>query len=348
VNCFGKFGAPPRRALLQLTAVCVLVTASVPALAQSAPSEEAVAEQRRLDAKTKYEQGVEAYRQGRYTEAVEQFLAADRLAPSAPLSFNIAKAYEKLRDTAGALRWYRDYLRRDPQAKNATEVGMLVKSLAKTLSEKGVQQVTVISTPVGATVLVDDRPVGVTPWTGQLPPGKHQVLLNLRGYADAQREVDLPVDAPLDVSVRLEEAKTATPSPAANGGTTTIIQNVAPTESPKERKGLGPWPWISFGVGGAALGGALVFELMRRSAESDAKDDPTQVGFSDSYDAMERNQTVSRVLLGVGGAFVVAGGVMLAIDLSSRSKTGSSGNDVSIAFGTTPAGGGAVQARGRF
>ena len=73
-------------------------------------------EQRRSLAKSKYQQGAEAYAAGHFKDAVDLFLAADQLANSATLSFNIARAYEKLHDDAGALRWYRDYLRRSPNA----------------------------------------------------------------------------------------------------------------------------------------------------------------------------------------------------------------------------------------
>jgi hypothetical protein len=62
---------------------------------EDAPSEQAQADARRADAKDRYEQGVEAYSAGRFKDAVDHFLAADKLSPSAPLSFNIARAYEK-------------------------------------------------------------------------------------------------------------------------------------------------------------------------------------------------------------------------------------------------------------
>ena len=50
----------------------------------------------------------------RYAQAIEHFLAADALVPSAALSFNVAKAYEKLGESAKALRYYRDFARRSP------------------------------------------------------------------------------------------------------------------------------------------------------------------------------------------------------------------------------------------
>src|SRR6187402_1513335 len=117
-------------ALLTVTLVMPL-----PALAQS-NSSEAVVEARRGQAKLSFQRGAELYRAGHYEAAVKSFLEADRLAPSPALSFNIARAYERLDDASGALRWYRDYLRRSPAAKNAPEVRARVAELAAQLARR--------------------------------------------------------------------------------------------------------------------------------------------------------------------------------------------------------------------
>jgi hypothetical protein len=118
-----------------------------------------------------------------------------------------------------------------------------------------------------------------------------------------------------------------------------------PTQPPAEsgRGGLGIWPWVVTGAGVVALGGALTFELLRASAEQDAKDDPTQVGYKDHLDKMESRRTTARVLAGVGGALVVTGGVMLTLDLLGHKHRESA----SLYLAPTP--GGAVTAlRGSF
>jgi tetratricopeptide (TPR) repeat protein len=296
------------------------------ARAQEAPSDEAAVEQRRLEAKSKYQSGVEAYERKRYKDAVDLFLAADRLAPSAPLSFNIARAYERLGDDSSALRWYRDYLRRNPAAANAEDVRQIVVKLAGALAKKGVQQLSISSTPPSATVTVDEQPVGVTPWTGDLPPGKHHVLLTARGYADTERDLELSALEPADLSVRLEPASSIaapTPGPVSEAAQPPAAAPLAPAQppppvAPPESSGLGIWPWVTLGAGAVALGGSLTFELMRRSAESDAKEDPTQLGFQAALDKVESRKTTARVLLGVGGALVVTGGVLLVLDTTSK------------------------------
>lgn len=276
------------------------------------PSEEASMEERRAFAKGKYQEGASAYSAGRFKDAVDLFLAADRLAPSAPLSFNIARAYEKLGDDAGTLRWYRDYLRRSPNAPNAAEVQGQIAALALSLQKKGVQQLTILSSPAGATVTIDDQPLGVTPWTSELAPGQHHLLLSLRDYADVERDLTLLPDQPFEQTLRLEQRKESVT--AAAGGPQN--QSGAPASPAPVHAGkkLGVVPWVALGAGAASLGLALSFELLRRSAESKAKKDTVQLDYRDDLSLEQSRQTTARIFAGVGSVLVAAGGLMLLFD----------------------------------
>ena len=315
-----------RRPLAWLCALSVAaVSVASPSHARAdAPSDEAAMEQRRAAAKSKYQQGAEAYSAGRFKDAVDLFLAADQLSPSAPLSFNIARAYEKLGDDSGALRWYRDYLRRNPDASNAATVRPLITALAESLRKKGVQQLTVLSSPAGATVLVDDRPLGVTPWTGELPPGEHRLLLSLRGYSDVEQSVSLAADQPLDTNVRLEQLAPASvqvvaPPPIAPPPAAPV------SDATSHGKKLGVLPWVTLAAGTAALGGALTFEILRRSAENDAKAADNQREYYEHLQTEQSRQTAARVFLGTGGALLLAGGLMLLFDKDASSRPVSAG-----------------------
>ncbi len=282
--------------------------------------------QRREEAAKRYDLGVHAYQEARYKDAIDLFLEADKLAPSSALSFNIARAYEKIKDSSNALSWYRDYLRREPNAEDKDAVNALIQQYEAALQEKGVQQVTVRSEPETATVRVDGRPVGVTPWTGDLPPGKHSVALTLRGYADSERDIELAADEAKDVSIRLVPATEPAPVPAAPlagpKGTKTTGRATAPgdTGAPKEPEGVGVLTYVVLGAGVATLGTAGGFELLRRSSEKDAENATTQIEYSDALDQMEQRQTIARVALGVGGALTLAGGVLLVLDLTDGSS----------------------------
>lgn len=289
--------------------------------APSSPSNEADAEQRRVQAKTKYEQGAEAYTAGNFGVAVESFLAADRLAPSAPLSFNIARAQEKLGNVAGALRWYRDYLRRSPSARNAAAVRASIASLSASLAKSGLQQLTVLSNPEGTRVEIDNLPAVTTPWTGELAPGRHHLTFSRAGYLDTQRDIDLSAAEPSDVAVQLQqEARVATDGVSSGANPS----SARPAKDAPHGRRLGVLPWVTLGVGAAALGGALAFELSRRSAEDDANH-ASQVDYQAQLDREQSRQTAARVFLGVGGAFVAAGGVMLLFNAKPQAHLAGAG-----------------------
>lgn len=282
---------------------------------------------KRAEGKARYERGAEAYSAGRFKDAIELFLQADALAPSAALSFNIARACEKIGDDASSLQWYRDFRRRAPEAKNGAEVDERIHALELILAKKGVQQLTVLSRPLGATVIVDEQPVGVTPFTGQLPPGSHRVVLSLRGYSDSEQRLELPADRAqlLDVPLVPGGKASAPPpdsesAPAAGAAPASGVAAGAPAAAPKGSSGpkFGILPWIGLGAGAAVLGGSLGFELSRRSAEKDAQQDETQLGYKEKLDREQSRQTVARVLAGVGGALVVTGGALLVIQLTSK------------------------------
>lgn len=190
-------------------AVSLMLGLPLPALAQNAGTapDPTTEDGKRAEGRARYERGAEAYSTGRYKDAIDLFLQADALAPSAALSFNIARAYEKISDDASTLQWYRDFRRRAPDAKNGPEVDARIHALEGVLAKKGVQQLTVMSSPYGATVVIDDQPVGVTPYTGQLPPGTHKVVLSLRGYADSEQQVQLAADHAQDLQVPLVPAR---------------------------------------------------------------------------------------------------------------------------------------------
>ncbi|HVY30614.1 MAG TPA: PEGA domain-containing protein [Polyangiaceae bacterium] len=309
-----------------------MLSVPLPALAQNAGNapDPTTEEGKRAEGKARYERGVEAYSAGRYKDAIDLFLQADSLAPSAALSFNIARAYEKISDDASTLQWYRDFRRRAPDAKNGPEVDEHIHQLELVLAKKGVQQLTVLSTPFGATVVVDEQPVGVTPYTGQLAPGAHKVSLRLRGYADSEHRVELAADRAQDLVVPLVPARERPATPGAGGeepassgeGARTATGGAVPP--PPDHAASGPrfgiWPYVGLGAGALALGGALGFEMARRSAENAAKDDDTQIGYSEQLDKEKSRQTAARVFAAVGGVLVVAAGTLLVIDLTTHPK----------------------------
>jgi tetratricopeptide (TPR) repeat protein len=314
------------------------------ARAESAPSADVQDE-----ARARLREGVKAYEAKRYKDAVDAFLAANRLVPNPGLSFNTAKAYEKLGDAAGALSFFRDYLRRAPEASDRGEVERKIKKLEQRLQTKKLMQVSILSSPEGGTVVLNGQPVGVTPWTGEIAPGEHSFKIKLEGYRDHEQTFQLPRDHALDVKAELEVAPPeSAPAPQPEQP---VATSSAPAQEPLERPG--PLPdgrvsvptWIAIGVGGAALGTALGFELARRSAESDAEDASTQLDAKDHFETMESRRDMARILAGVGGAALITGAVLLYFDLGPKREHAAAFRGPKVQVGCVPGG---LVARGRF
>ncbi len=263
-------------------------------------------------AQTQYERGVQAYRQRSFEDAIERFLAADKLAPRPALAYNVARAYEKLQEPARALQYYREYLRRGADASNRDEVERRVAELQADIVEQGLQQVTIRSKPEGAKVFIDETLRGTTPWTSELSLGKHELRLEHPGHDSAR--VPLTLDSrraqDLDLALAPADGAGAVPESTRAGGETG--DNSEATQA--GASGLQPWPWVAVGAGGAALATAGVFELLRRDAESDAESARYQPEYYEHRDRMSSRQSTARVLLGVSAVLVVSGGVLALID----------------------------------
>ncbi len=288
-----------------------------PAEARDQATAEAENEEALAGAREAYGQAVQAYEQQRYKDAIDLFTKANELSPNPAFSFNIGIAYEDMGDSALALKHYREYVRLAPRASDRDDVDRRIQRLEQKLQEKGVQQVTVLSTPEGATVTIDERAVGVTPWTGEIAPGHHKLKLYLQGYQDALRDFDQPPSRAIDVPVTLLEGTTPAPSsttPEANAGTGLDGFDDAPRRS---TPGVEATTWIVLGAGIASLGAAGTFELLRSDAEKKAKTEPIQVKAKPLIDQAEEHQLMATIFVAVGGALTVTGTVLMVADLSA-------------------------------
>ena len=238
------------------------------AVPTSAPERPATAANHRERAKLLYEQGVEAYESGLYELAISYFSAADRLAPSAALSFNVARAYERLAEPARAAESYRAYLRREPAGQKQAVARARIAELESQLGRAGT-----VATPAPAVSNGEARGDRVS---GELP---------------LKSDDELPILARSDGPSQRERV---------------------------DRPGIGIWPAMAFGAGGAALITAGVFEWLRRDAEDEVKQEQrnpdSQVELFARMETVESRQTAAQISLGVGAALLLTGGVMLLID----------------------------------
>lgn len=135
------------------------------------------------EAQLQYELGSELYKQGRYIEAIERFIASNRLAPNPNVVLNVAQTYAFLRRPAEAYNWYSTYLAFEltPEQRSAAE-----GARAALLPEVAVLDVT--TDPPRAELFVDRLElgsVGVSPRQIAVDAGNHRLVARVAGYHDA-------------------------------------------------------------------------------------------------------------------------------------------------------------------
>lgn len=269
--------------------VLVLTLFAVPALCAPSPG----ADKETAAAKAHYAEGVHAYREGHYREAIQDFQAAYSAKPSGLLFFNIAQCYEKLGDLPNALRSYRDYLREVPKAPDRKTVLAAMHSIELRLAERGVQQLLVRSVPAGAQVQIDATPRGVTPLEVELAPGAHHLTLALSGYVTHERDFTVEPDRSmqLDLTLELAPRPDATaiaerplsppplPPPADSGSAAEPPVHSLPPAATTVQTQRGTTPWFKsralelglLGTGGVALAGAIGFGIAAQKASHDLR-----------------------------------------------------------------------------
>ncbi|RYZ08663.1 MAG: PEGA domain-containing protein [Myxococcales bacterium] len=247
-------------------------------------------------ARVLFQEGVAAYREGKFYDAVAIFLQTQRVYPDTQLCFNIARAYENLGNASAALRYYRDYLRQADRPSDGEEVRERVRKLEQQVAARGVQQLTVLSQPEAATVVLDGKPVGIAPWTGETYPGKHRLALTLAGYSPQEQIVEVDAHAAHDVALALTPEKpTLAPTP--------VVQ------SKQKEPSASVGALLTLGVGVALLGTAIATQAASHESGMSAP----AAFFAGSG-------------LGVAGV----GGVLLYFDFAPRSATASRKDSVSV------------------
>jgi tetratricopeptide (TPR) repeat protein len=95
------------------------------------------ADEPRADAEARrlYNEGVTAYKAGRYDEAIARYSAAHDLVPRPFFLFNIAQAYRLGGHKEQALVYYKAFLAASPDAFNAAEVREHIRDLEQELAQ---------------------------------------------------------------------------------------------------------------------------------------------------------------------------------------------------------------------
>jgi hypothetical protein len=151
-------------------ALAVLIAALAPGRAfamQLSPGQKA-------EMKAHYEKATRAYDLGKYLEAVDEYQKAYEIGGDPPMLYNIGQAYRLNDQPAEAIRFYRRYLQRSPNARNREDVERKIGDLEKLIDERRKAAAAVTPPPVTTqappTVTVTPPPVTPPPPEVLTPP----------------------------------------------------------------------------------------------------------------------------------------------------------------------------------
>ena len=292
--------------------VCVLFTVglfAVPCAFAQPPARAVTAQNATARASRHFDDGARLYKQARYREAIAAFEAAYVAKPHGAILFNIAQCHEKLGDLPAALRGYAAYLRDLPNAEDRDTVRLVMKNLEQRLAAGGIQQLRVYSRPTDATVYVDGARAGVTPFSAELPLGRHRVGVEIEGYALNERQIELTADTSAALDFTLEKRTETVPLvdasqevvPATVPQAALVVPSAETTSGWRPRPGI--WTWVSAGVTAAALATAVGFGLSAQNQSDTLMTRQPRTGADATLlrDGAKGSATTSNVLYGVAG-----------------------------------------------
>lgn len=246
--------------------------------------------------------GEQLAKDGRYTEAIDAFKAAERIEPRARHSCLIALAYIRRELWPQAEIFLEQCESRATQADPVPEwVPTAKQQLAERLSTVNVAPVSIRVEPATAEVklavssfapdeLFDPRLI-------HLPPGRHVIIATAKGFNDSQKTIEVTDKTPQDVLITM--LPITTPSPDGPPPIT------APTEPASKV------PLFLMGGGGVVVLGAVASHLFyykgKREDLAAAGDAGNTAEYNRLLPGYNRARTLTVSLYAVGGATVITG-----------------------------------------
>ncbi len=272
-----------------------------------------------------FQRGVALYTEADYRGALVEFTRAYTLEPNGVVLFNIGETQYQLRDYAGALTTFEQYL---VEAPNDSHRALAARNIKELRARVG--QLRVITVPPGATVSIDDRVIGQAPLEKPIVVGVGQV--NLRAVLPGRPPIVHPVEiaAEDDVIVTLE-IPPAPPELVGSAPPGADLNGRSADSSSQRRPRLLATGWVATGILAA---GAIAFGVLALNASNDLrqarKEYPTSSQALDHF--ANRTKTLSIVTDSFTAAALVVGGITLYSTLGAG--TPASGARLSVGLGT--------------
>lgn len=264
------------------------------------------------EGRTRFNRGIELYKEGNFHAALAEFRAAYAAAPSYRIHYNLGQTLYQLQDYAGAVRAFEQYLAEGGDKIEADRKKEVDADLAK-LRPRVAKLVFVVNVPA-AEVSVDDEPRGQAQKHPLLvSAGRRKIAVTASGYLTETRVLDVAGAQQLDLTFELKPIGGVASS---DEGHTKVPEY--PPVHPKSRTpfyvGL-----VTTGVLGAGTGVMAIVASSNHSRYQKELDVPNNsTGIDDARKATRTTALVADVL--AGATVVSAALTVVAFALTSGNE----------------------------
>jgi len=347
---------------LVLALLALLVAGSAFAAGNEEEDKNEAAAGTNAEAKKRFVEGNERYARGDYDGAVESFKAAIAADPKLPGPYrNLGLAYRALNRCNDALPMYEKYLELKPESRFTErvrrEVDICRAKLGQAPMPPRVESHTITGTPhapeaqsilhvaanlIGgeatdeATVKIDGLVRGATPLTIPVTPGTHKVHLSRSGFETANATVDVAPGERKDVELTMNKLPDEHPP-------IVVVPEKQPDTGPKVSYKKYGWILVAVAAGAGAVGAGFGIAESQIHGQAVAAD-PSMTTRGDINAKRDTGATYSAIAytgLGVGGAALLAAGIVFLVD-PSKGETHERQQYLSVLPTAGPTGGGVV------
>jgi hypothetical protein len=249
------------------------------------------------EAMQRFQRAVELYEEQDYAAALIEFKKAYDLAPSYKLLYKVGQVSYKLRDYAGALQAFEQYLLEGGEEVTPERRAEVQEEINLLKAQTG--RVEITSNVFGASVTIDDVPVGTTPLDGSLlvSVGKRKITVSAEGRQTVTQAVTIAGQELRKLNFELPELA---------GETRTIYQKETPSK-------MTTWSWVGIGAAGALGIGATITGIMATGADEDLSN-MTFVGTTPTSEIKDQQSKVDNLALTtdiLAGAAIITLGTTL-------------------------------------
>ncbi len=270
--------------------------------------------------------GEQLAKDGRFTEAIDAFKAAERIEPRARHACLIALAYTRRELWPQAEIWLEQCETRATPSDPVPEwVPVAKQQLSERLATVNVAAVEIKVEPAGTAVRLAVSSFApdelFDPRTIHLPPGRHVIIATAEGFNDAQKTIEVVDKSPQQVTITMLPVTT-------NKHGTPLHPLPPPSKVPLVVMGAG---------GGGVLIGAILHATYYKNAHdklADARSAGDEETSGPLTDKWSRARAITISVYGVGAATLITGVILKATVFKQK--------EAPVAVGVLPTDGGGM------